>query len=185
LIAEGHEFATTNGYATPLVIDGVEEVAGLAVKVHTSMGKARTADSLVVDGRAYDVISVKDAIRWRIIHAKELLYDETVTIYHQDVNGRNTAWIRMVIEAAAKWTGGQKVTVGEGLTQNDVHCVKILADKIPDTLTVNNGDVVCLGDGPITVEEAKKIRNSFVITSVSMGTKKPLPLLVLEGGKWR
>ena len=185
LISAGTEIAKTRGYATPLVVDDVEEFAKCSVQVLAGIETARSADKIDVGGEIFDVVSIKDAGRWRLLNVKKYLYIETITIYHQKANGRETDWIRTVVDGA-RWTGAQKVLVGQGLTQNNAYNVKIAAEKIPSNLAVGNGDVVCLGIGPDSVDDAKKLRDVFVITTVRVDSlEKPLPLVELEGDKWR
>ena len=128
---------------------------------------------------------------------------ETVTLYSKryDAEKKKTSWDKTVIRGCS-WYGYQAVSVGEGLQSKDLYSVRIPSGSLPagwlpkDAFlalpdpaghwTVQNGDVVLLGEGPDVTggitEITRRFTNCFTVTAVHEDNlKRRIPHLRLEG----
>lgn len=129
-------------------------------------------------------------------------FNQTVTIYNKryDTTTRRTTWPKTVIKRAS-WQGVQRISTGKHTASSDKYSVRIPLTGFPPGFlkkdeynalqiptghwTVQNGDVVVLGEAPDVVDGITEITSkymSFTVTAVNVGSMtRPLPHLRLEG----
>ena len=128
---------------------------------------------------------------------------ETITVYSQRYNPstRKTSWAKTVIHGCS-WYGYQAVSSGEGLQSRDQYSVRIPKEHLPagwlpkdaflaledpaEHWTVQNGDVVLLGEGPDVddgiTQITRQFTDCFTVTAVHCDNlTRRLPHLRLEG----
>jgi hypothetical protein len=133
------------------------------------------------------------------------MFDKTITIYNKrfDITNRKTLWLKTIISGVS-WSGGQRVTTGEGLISNDGYSVRIPLSIATDGFlrkdvyqaladptghwTAQNGDVVVLGEGPDVpvsggiTDITKQFADCFIVTAVNTANMtRLLAHLRLEG----